>query len=83
MSNKKIIRFVRIIIPCGGASITPPIGPTLAQFGLNIGDFSQNFNDYSLDVTFFDEEFNLKVIVVVYNDKTYDFFFKEFLLLFC
>jgi len=71
--TKQIVRFIKLIIPAQGASLMPPIGPTLAQFGLNINDFSNNFNEYIMECSFYPEQMNLKIMIILYIDKSYDF----------
>ena len=39
--SKKIIATVKLHIPAGKATPAPPIGPALAQHGINIGEFCQ------------------------------------------
>jgi len=41
---KEIKAIVKIQIPAGKATPAPPIGPALAQHGLNIAEFCQKFN---------------------------------------
>jgi len=66
---KKIIATVKLHIPAGKATPAPPIGPALAQHGINIGDFCQKFNDASRD----QEGFTLPVEITVYEDRSFDF----------
>jgi large subunit ribosomal protein L11 len=40
---KKIIKTVKVIAPAGKATPAPPLGPTLGQAGVNIGDFTKKF----------------------------------------
>ena len=42
---KKIIKKVKVSAPAGKATPAPPLGPTLGQAGVNIGDFTKKFND--------------------------------------
>jgi large subunit ribosomal protein L11 len=65
----KIIKVVKLHIPAGKATPAPPIGPSLAQYGINIGDFCQKFNDASKG----QEGFTLPVEVTIYEDRTFDF----------
>ena len=41
---KKIKGYVKLQVPAGQASPSPPIGPALGQAGLNIMDFCKAFN---------------------------------------
>ena len=42
---KKIKTIVKLQIPAAKATPAPPVGPALAQHGLNIAEFCQKFND--------------------------------------
>jgi large subunit ribosomal protein L11 len=64
---------VRILIPTQGAAITPPLGPTLGQFGLNIKDFCDKFNERTKS---FDADFVVTVWLTLYNNKTLSFMIK-------
>jgi len=65
----KTIAVVKLHIPAGKATPAPPIGPSLAQHGINIGDFCQKFND----ATKGQEGFTVPVEVTIYEDRTFDF----------
>ncbi len=66
---KKVAATVKLHIPAGKATPAPPIGPALAQHGVNIGDFCQKFNEASKG----QEGFTLPVEVSIYQDRTFDF----------
>jgi len=66
---KKVETIVKLQIPAGKANPAPPIGPALAQHGVNISDFCQKFNDATKDQM----GFTVSVEVTVYGDRTYDF----------
>lgn len=66
---KKIIANLKLHIPAGKATPAPPIGPTLAQRGINIGDFCQKFNDASRN----QEGFTLPVEITVFEDRSFSF----------
>ena len=69
----EVFRKVRILIPAQGATIAPPLGPTLGQFGLNIKDFCDKFNERSKK---YDSDFILTVWLTLYNNKTLSFIIK-------
>lgn len=71
--SKKIKAIVKIQIPAGKATPAPPVGPSLAQYGLNIGEFCQKFNDKSKS----QEGFTIPVEVTVFQDRTYTFKMKQ------
>ncbi len=70
---KKITAVIKLQIPAGQATPAPPVGPVLAQHGLNIADFCKKFND----VTKEKQGSVIPVIVTVYEDKSYDFKVKQ------
>jgi len=70
---KKIKAIVKLQIPAGQATPAPPIGPSLAQHGINIADFCQKFND----ATKKNQGFKIPVEIKIYEDRTYDFILKQ------
>ncbi|MGB3988409.1 MAG: 50S ribosomal protein L11 [Minisyncoccales bacterium] len=71
--SKKVKAIVKVQIPAGKATPAPPVGPSLAQHGVNIGEFCQKFNDKSKG----QEGFNIPVEVTIYQDRSYDFKMKK------
>ena len=69
---KKIIKKVKVIAPVGKATPAPPLGPTLGQAGVNIGDFTKKFNDATKDMM----GDMIPVVISVYEDRTYSFVLK-------
>jgi len=65
---KKIVAIVKLQIPAGQATPAPPVGPALAQHGLNIAEFCQRFNDVTKNQT----GFTVPVDITIYGDRTYD-----------
>jgi len=70
---KKIKSIVKLQIKAGQANPAPPIGPALAEHGLNIGEFCQKFND----ATQKQMGSKIPVEVTVYEDRTFDFRLKQ------
>lgn len=66
---KKITKTVKVIAPAGKATPAPPLGPTLGQAGVNIGDFTKKFNDATKGMM----GDMIPVVITVYEDRTYDF----------
>lgn len=65
---KKVIGNLKLRIPGGKATAGPPVGSTLGQWGLNMMDFINPFNEAT-------KEFNGKNVIVhikVYEDRTFD-----------
>ena len=69
---KKVVKKLKIIAPAGKATPAPPIGPTLGQAGINIGEFVSKFNEAS-KVMMGDI---VPVEISVYEDRTYSFVIK-------
>jgi len=70
---KKIIKTVKVIAPAGKATPAPPLGPTLGQAGVNIGDFTKKFNDATKAMV----GDMIPVVITVYEDRTYSFVLKS------
>lgn len=70
---KKIKSIVKLQIKAGLATPAPPIGPSLAQHGVNIAEFCQRFNEASKAMM----GFKLPVEITVYEDRTYTFILKQ------
>jgi len=66
---KKITAFVKLQIPAGKATPTPPVGPALGQHGLNIMGFCKEFNERTKN----DAGLIIPVVITVYADKTFSF----------
>jgi len=69
---KKIIAEVKLHIQAGKATPAPPIGPALAQHGLNISEFCQQFNDKSKEMI----GFTVPAVITIYEDRSFDFILK-------
>jgi len=69
---KKIIKTVKVIAPAGKATPAPPLGPTLGQAGVNIGDFTKKFNDATKGMM----GDMIPVVITVYDDRSYTFVLK-------
>ncbi|MFH1575835.1 MAG: 50S ribosomal protein L11 [Candidatus Nealsonbacteria bacterium] len=70
---KKIKAIVKLQIQAGVATPAPPVGPALAQHGLNIVEFCQKFNDATKN----QKGFKLPVEITVFEDRTYVFKVKQ------
>lgn len=70
---KKIKAIVKLQIPAAKATPAPPVGPSLAQHGLNISEFCQKFNDETKNQA----GFTLPVEITVFEDRTYAFKIKQ------
>ena len=70
---KQIMGQTKFQVPGGQATPAPPVGTALGKFGINLGQFVQQFNDRT-------KEYNgtpIPVIVTVYADRTFDFITKS------
>ena len=66
---KEIKAIVKIQIPAGKATPAPPIGPALAQHGLNIAEFCQKFNAATQAMA----GYTIPAEVTIYKDRSYTF----------
>lgn len=71
---KKITGYVKLQVPAGQASPSPPIGPALGQAGLNIMDFCKNFNAKTDSL---DKGMPCPVVITVFQDKSFEFIIKK------
>lgn len=70
---KQVVGEAKFQVPGGQATPAPPVGTSLGKFGINLGQFVQQFNDRT-------KEYNgtpIPVIVTVYNDRSFDFVTKS------
>ena len=70
---KKIEGYLKMQVPAGGASPSPPIGPALGQRGLNIMEFCKAFNAKTQEM---EANMPIPTIVTIYEDKSFDFVIK-------
>lgn len=66
---KEIKAVVKVNILAGKATPAPPIGPALAQHGLNIAEFCQKFNAATQQMA----GFKIPAEVTIYKDRSYTF----------
>ena len=70
---KQIMGQAKFQVPGGQATPAPPVGTALGKFGINLGQFVQQFNDRT-------KEYNgtpIPVIVTVFGDRSFDFVTKS------
>ena len=65
---KKIDGYIRLQVPSGKATPSPPIGPALGQRGLNIMAFCKDFNARTKEM---DEGIPIPTVITVYSDKSF------------
>ncbi|MDO4938942.1 MAG: 50S ribosomal protein L11 [Lachnospiraceae bacterium] len=69
---KKVIGFIKLQIPAGKATPAPPVGPALGQHGVNIVEFTKQFNAKTAD----QGDTIIPVIITVYADRSFSFITK-------
>ncbi len=69
----KVQKILNIEVPAGKATPTPPLGPMLGANGVNIGQFTKEFNEKTADLMkqFGGIEVKIKVKLTVYVDRTF------------
>jgi large subunit ribosomal protein L11 len=67
---KKILGYIKLQVPAGSATPSPPIGPALGQRGVNIMGFCKEFNARTEGVT---RGTPLPTVITVYQDKSFTF----------
>ena len=66
---KKVLAFIKLQIPAGKATPAPPVGPALGQHGLNIVQFTKEFNARTAN----EGDTIIPVVITVYADRTFSF----------
>jgi large subunit ribosomal protein L11 len=69
---KKVEGYIKLQIPAGKATPAPPVGPALGQHGVNIVDFTKQFNDRTADKG----DMIIPVVITVYADRSFTFITK-------
>lgn len=67
---KKITGYLKLQVPAGQATPSPPIGPALGQRGLNIVEFTKAFNASTQDM---EPGAPLPTVITIYADKSFTF----------
>ena len=67
---KKIAGYLKLQVPAGAASPSPPIGPALGQRGLNIMEFCKAFNAKTQEM---ERNAPCPTIITIYQDKSFSF----------
>jgi large subunit ribosomal protein L11 len=71
---KKIVGYVKLQVPAGSATPSPPIGPALGQRGLNIMEFCKAFNAATSEM---EKGSPIPVVITAYADKSFTFEMKQ------
>lgn len=69
---KKVQGYIKLQIPAGKATPAPPVGPALGQHGVNIMEFTKQFNARTADKG----DTIIPVVITVYADRSFSFITK-------
>ena len=69
---KKVTGYIKLQIPAGKATPAPPVGPALGQHGVNIVQFTKEFNARTADKG----DVIIPVVITVYADRSFSFITK-------
>ena len=69
---KKVSGYIKLQIPAGKATPAPPVGPALGQHGVNIAQFTKEFNARTADKG----DLLIPVVITVYADRSFSFITK-------
>ncbi len=70
---KQLVGEVKFQVPGGQATPAPPVGTALGRFGINLGQFVQQFNERTKEAG----GMPIPVVVKVYNDRSFEFVTKS------
>ena len=70
---KKVTGYIKLQIPAGKATPAPPVGPALGQHGVNIVEFTKQFNAKTAD----QGDLIIPVVITVYADRSFSFITKN------
>ena len=69
---QKVTGYIKLQIPAGKATPAPPVGPALGQHGVNIVQFTKEFNEKTAK----DMGLIIPVVITVYADRSFTFITK-------
>ena len=69
---KKVTGYIKLQIPAAKATPAPPVGPALGQHGVNIVQFTKEFNARTADQA----GMIIPVVITVYADRSFSFITK-------
>ena len=69
---KKVTGYIKLQIPAGKATPAPPVGPALGQHGVNIVEFTKQFNARTAEMV----DTIIPVVITVYADRSFSFITK-------
>lgn len=71
---KKVAGQLKLQVPAGSATPSPPIGPALGQRGINIMEFCKGFNAATQEM---EKGMPIPVVITYYQDKSFNFMMKK------
>ena len=69
---KKVTGYIKLQIPAGKATPAPPVGPALGSHGVNIVQFTKEFNARTAN----QGDMIIPVVITVYADRSFSFITK-------
>ena len=66
---QKVTGLIKLQIPAGKATPAPPVGPALGQHGVNIMQFTKEFNERTKN----EGDLIIPVVITVYADRSFSF----------
>jgi large subunit ribosomal protein L11 len=73
VATKEVMGQIKLQIPAGQATPSPPVGPALGQHGVNIMEFCKAFNSKTQG----QEGMIIPVVIEVYKDRSFSFITKS------
>ena len=70
---KQLVGEAKFQVPGGQATPAPPVGTSLGRYGINLGQFVQQFNERTREAG----GMPIPVVVKVYNDRSFEFVTKS------
>ena len=70
---KRVTSYIKLQVPAGQASPSPPVGPALGQRGVNIMEFCKAFNAATQST---EAGLPIPVVITVYSDRSFTFITK-------
>lgn len=70
---RQVMAYVKLQIPAGQATPSPPVGPSLGQHGVNIMEFCKAFNAQTQG----QPGMIIPVVISIYNDRSFTFIMKS------